>query len=149
MRETGSKFNGRTCAECLKWGWDSDGVMGRDRKKYDSVEQCRKVTGKDPWERAKGVQPPCYECPKIPDDAPEKSYYYAIEITLQTYLTIQYNDECEAVGDYPKDPRTGQVDPIVRKNAAIIKNIRRAVRQNDQIKAMASMFSVSGMSASG
>lgn len=142
MIAEGSKFLNRSCADCLTFMWSADGLEGigkNSRKKYRSAQACLDA-GAKPRARVKGTIPPCFECPKVPENAPISSYYYASEISETTWLTIEHFDECEAVGHFPQD------DPIVRRNAAIIRRIREDVKRAEQGKAMGYILGVLNIS---
>jgi hypothetical protein len=142
LAETNSKFFGRSCADCIAYVWDNQGmVKGMDRKNYSSVEACNEA-GSKPWRRPLGVIPPCHECPKIPEDSPIRSHHYAIEPSERSYKAIKHHDECEAVHHFYVDPDTNDVDPIVKRNAAIIKATRSIVRRKEAVGQMVNMASL-------
>lgn len=97
-----------------------------------SCDECEKVmhtdgvltmTGRRPLQtvvpRAKGIKTPCSTCKKIPHDAPERKRRYATEMTEQNWRAYQHYLGCAAVNW--NVPEAG--DPIVQKNAAIIKGV--------------------------
>lgn len=133
--------------------FNKDGhVEGMDRSGpkpggyYESVSACHRA-GTEPRPRVHDqrtgltVLTPCHECPKVPADAPEKSWRYAIEPSDKSFLAIKFHDECDAVGDWPKNPE-GNVDGIVKRNAALIKTIREVCRRAQSIMAFGSMLKV-------
>lgn len=141
MIAEGSKYLGRTCADCLSYQWGDDGVEGitkTSRKKYRSVIACLDA-GAKPRKRVPLTMTPCFECPKVREYKP-KSYYYADEITETTWQTIQHFDECDAVGQFPDCP-------IVRRNAALIRRVREDCKRGEHNKGMAYLFSILTMGA--
>ncbi len=138
MIETGSKFLGRTCADCITYMWGDGGVEGtsraRGRKKYRSLHICH-AAGATPTKKHNGMMLPCHECPKVREDAPRPSYYYADEVTDRSWHTLQHFDECDAVGMFPDDP-------IVKHNAAIIRRVKADCARDTQNKNLAHMLTV-------
>ena len=130
-----SPFLGRTCADCIRFVYDDDGKVMKERRSGQ------------PWRRPLGVLTPCYKCPKIPEDAPEKSYYYAVEITETSWQAIRHYDRCKATGHFPVDPETGEVDPIVQRNAEIISTMREAHREAKQAAMMMQALQLAGLRA--
>ncbi len=121
MIEENSKFLGRSCAECITYMWDDkEMVNGRKNPNFNKPD-INRVTG-ELWRRPLGTIPPCYECPKIPDDKP-KSYYHAIEVSDRSFAMLKYFEECDAVQQWPKN-KEGEVDPIIRRFATIIKRYK-------------------------
>lgn len=150
MLEEGSPFLRRTCAECLQWMWTDDGKIEgvnlerKTKKQYVSLKVLQ-ADGAKPWPRPLGVVTPCFKCPKIDDDAPDKSYHYAMEPSERSYETIRHHDQCKAVGQFPIDQRTGEVDPIVRRNAELIQSVREAYRRAEQKQLLMQMTMLKGM----
>jgi hypothetical protein len=70
---------------------------------------------KAPVERLPGQPTPCRWCPKIPDGA-EQVRTSAVEISQANWLAYTHYLECRAIGTFPDDP-------IVRRDAAIIRNV--------------------------
>ena len=143
----GSKYLHRTCAECQTFQWSDEGLEGINfsagtRKKYRSVQACLDA-GAKPTRRVPLTLTPCYECPKVPDNAPVKSVYFATEISDLTWQVIAHFEECDAVNQFPED------DPIVRKNAATIRRIREQAKHAEHGKGMAYIFSLLTMGAAG
>jgi hypothetical protein len=137
MIAEGSKFLGRTCADCLTFQWSDDGIEGigkNSRKKYRSLQACHDA-GAKPTKRVKGTMPPCFECPKVREGAPVKSYYFADEISDQTWQTIQHFDECDAVHHFPDDS-------IVKKNASLIRRVRDDVKRAEHKKSVIDLLSI-------
>jgi len=75
-----------------------------------------------PVRRPKGMPTPCHKCPKIPDEAP-KSAQFAAELSDRNRRAYLHYLECEAVGRFPDDP-------IVARNAAIIRGWLRAAERS-------------------
>jgi hypothetical protein len=73
--------------------------------------------------RPKGMLTPCWKCPKIPRDAPARERRYAEELSLRNQQALRHYRECAAVGSFPDDP-------IVRRNAALIREVIEAVALN-------------------
>jgi len=102
----------RDCADCLVHLYDEttgEVVMGRDKvapRKRD--RSCPAPCRKDPL---KG-------CPKGTAENP-------ISLTPQNERAVIHYRECAAVGTFPDDP-------IVRRNAAIIRSIEQAVERSRQ-----------------
>ena len=134
---------------------DGDGVSGKDRSgplpggTYPTIESCYEA-GTEPQDRPRDkrtgltVLTPCYQCEKVPQDALEKSWRYAIEPSARSFRAIAYHDECEAVGDWPRD-ENGRVDSIVKRHASIIKKVREAVARKEGVQAFSSMFKTFGV----
>lgn len=70
--------------------------------------------------RPAGVVTPCFKCPKIPDDAPERARQYAVEMSDRNRQAFRHYRECKATGRFPDDP-------IVRRNAGLIREIEDAL----------------------
>lgn len=94
----------RSCADCQQYLFHDHGP-----DKFGDVV----TRGGRPQPRPKGVPTPCAACPKIaPGDPPRpESAQDLSEASAQAY---QHYLECKAVGAFP-------ADPIVRRNAAVIK----------------------------
>lgn len=60
--------------------------------------------------------PPCYSCPKIPEHGDGARPGLAVELTDRNWEAYSHYLECKAVGSFPDDP-------IVRRNAAIIRSV--------------------------
>ncbi len=103
------EFFGRTCADCKRWLYRPDGTK---------MVRGRPQDGGKPIPRPEGQPTPCHECPKVPDDAPEKSSQYALEPSERSKAAYLHYLECVAVGRFPDDP-------IVRRNAAIIRRVEQ------------------------
>jgi hypothetical protein len=95
----------RTCDDCARWLFDSDGEIVRRPARIGL-----------PVLRPPISRTPCERCPKIPDDAPAKMRRYAIELSDQNYAAYNFYRECLAVGDFPRDP-------IVRRWAGLIRRV--------------------------
>jgi hypothetical protein len=144
MIATGDKYLNRTCAECQTFNWSDDGIEGignNSRKRYRSLQAVLDA-GARPSKRIPLTILPCFECPKVPDNAPAKHVRYAKEITDQSWETIAHFDECDAVNQFPDDR-------IVRHNAAIIRRIRADAQRAEHGKGMAYLFSILTLGAGG
>jgi hypothetical protein len=69
--------------------------------------------------RPSGVVTPCWKCPKL-QDSDVKDRHHAQEPTPRTRRALQHYLECRAVGVWP-------TDPIVRRNARLIRDIEDVV----------------------
>lgn len=68
-----------------------------------------------PIPRIKGQRPRCEWCPKVPEgDPPEPAS--AVEMNQRNWSAYRHYLECKAIGQFPDDP-------MVRKNASIIRQI--------------------------
>jgi hypothetical protein len=109
-----------------------------------SCETCQKFVQKDgvlvrhpartgpPLERQPGQPTPCATCPKIPEDAPERTRRFARELSPRNLAAFKHYRECAAVGRFPDDP-------IVRRNAAIIKEVADSYRDS-KLDALAALL---------
>jgi hypothetical protein len=71
------------------------------------------------YRRPAGTVPPCCHCPKIqPGDEPVPEN--AVELSARNVRAWLFDRECVAVNDWP-------ADAIVRRNAAIIRDVERAL----------------------
>lgn len=104
------EFAGRTCADCKRWLYRPDG---------SKMVRGRPQDGGLPLARPPGQPTPCHECPKVPDDAPERTSHYAIEPSEKSKQAYQHYLECAAVGNFPDDP-------LVKCNARIIRQVEQA-----------------------
>lgn len=73
---------------------------------------------------------PCKRCPKIPDDMP-KVPESAQELTRKNRRAYAHYRECRAVDDWPRDAE-GHVDPTVKRNAALIREIEDDYARHQQ-----------------
>ena len=99
------KVAARSCDDCQKWMY------------LESGDQMKRFG--EPVPRPKHCPTPCARCPKILPGAPPNPSS-AVELTDSTLLTLQHYRECQAVGRFPDDP-------IVRRNAVIIRDIESEV----------------------
>lgn len=70
-------------------------------------------------ERIPQQEPRCCWCPKVPrgtEPVPEN----AVELNAMNWRAYQHYLECKAVGQFPGD------DPIVRRNAMLIRGVEEA-----------------------
>jgi len=145
MIAEGSKYLNRTCAECISFMWNDEGVQGINfnagsRKSYRSVQACIDA-GAKPTKRIPLTLTPCHECPKVRENAP-KSVYFATEILDVVWEIMAHFDECDAVNHFPDDP-------LVRKHAAIIRRVREEAKRKQHTEGMAYLFSILTMGAGG
>lgn len=99
----------RSCQQCETWLYDDE---------TGQVHRRPARTG-PPTRRPLGTITPCVRCPKVPEDAPIRTRAFAIEMTIQNRLAYRHYLECQAVNSWPDDP-------IVRRNARIIREIEDA-----------------------
>lgn len=99
----------RSCADCKKYVYKSNGELLR-----------RPAHVGEPVLRSPGSPTPCWSCPKIPADEPEKTSAGAIELTEKNRQAFWHYQQCKAVGSFPDDP-------IVRRNAAIIASVLKQI----------------------
>ncbi len=82
-----------------------------------------------PNKRPRGVPTPCFKCPKIPVGmAPDRQN--AVELTDRNFAAYVHYLECRAVGQFP-------ADPIVRRNARILRAIQDEADQKPLHKLIA------------
>lgn len=62
---------------------------------------------------------PCYKCPKVPKGAPPRPSS-AVELNEKNQRTYVFHEECEAVGEFPRDA-------IVRRNGRLINMVKQSV----------------------
>ena len=107
----------RSCGDCQQF-------LYYDRGEGDFGERVER--GGKPVLRPKGVKTPCRWCPKIPpgDDPVPAS---AAELDEKNFAAYLHYLECKAVGNFPNDP-------IVRRNAALIRQAEDAVEQVRQAR---------------
>jgi hypothetical protein len=75
--------------------------------------------------------PPCHTCPKIPRDAPARTWWYAVDLSPENVQVYTHYLECRAVGHFPNDPIVKLHARIIRQeedHAADLKADIRAVR---------------------
>jgi len=118
---------------------------------WDDKGQLMKMRGSDkPMPRPKGVIPPCFRCDKVSDQSPKinghKTFHYAVEVTEKSWAAITFHEECEAVNCWPKNIY-GEVDPIVKRNAAIIKSHRDSHERQEQKSTLIQAFKILSMQA--
>jgi hypothetical protein len=94
------------------------------------------MRGSLPMLRPPGEKPPCQWCPKIPQgDAPVPTS--AVNLSRKNRAAYLHFKECDAIREFPEDP-------IVRRNAAIIRQIEseaeKAKTLSDQIFAMSTLW---------
>jgi len=102
----------RTCERCEKYQYDDrQGEMGPPTM-LENGEQMK---------RPEGAKPPCFQCPKVPPSAPERTRQYAIDPTEKSRRAIAHYQQCKALGRFP-------LDMIVERNAGLIAPIEEAAR---------------------
>jgi hypothetical protein len=96
-------------------------------------------SGPTPVPRSPTDPPPCWRCPKIPDDAP-KHWSSAQELSEKNRKAYRHYLHCRAVRRWPKDP-------IVERNAMILEPLHEEYDRMMQAKWIASM--IAGMQTKG
>ena len=77
--------------------------------------------------RIAGQPTPCRFCPKIPKGQEPKPEN-AVELTMRNWQAYQHYLECKAVGAFPDDP-------IVRRNAMLIRQVEDSARRMESLTA--------------
>lgn len=95
----------RDCKHCQKWLYD---------EKTGKVVERHGI----PIERPKGTHPPCRLHIGCPKGSPENSR----ALTSQNRRAYHHYLECRAVGQFPDDP-------IVRRNAALIRHVEESIKE--------------------
>lgn len=88
-----------------------------------------------PMARPPGTDPPCHDCPKT-IGMQTRHWDGAPDPTERTRKTYQHFRECSAVGKFPDDP-------IVRRNAMIIRTVEDSIARGRAMGVMA-MFGLKG-----
>ncbi len=102
----------RSCEDCAKYQYGEDGKRVIRRGK--------------PMLRGVGNKSPCrYGTDRCPKGTPEQSK----ALTAKNYAAYNHYIECKAVGRFPDDP-------IVRRNAAIIRSIEDAHAKGYMLRSM-------------
>jgi len=114
------------CRTCLRFVLDKHGDMT--------------YRGKVPQRRPKESWPPCHECPKVPAAIRKKvtqgyrpGYWDATELSERNRAAWHHYQECAAVGEFPDDP-------IVRRNAALLRNLEAEAERHFTTETMLAMF---------
>jgi hypothetical protein len=105
----------RSCVDCATWLYDDSGAV---------TKRCGV-----PNRRPKGAATPCHKCPKIPDGEVAVREN-AIELSEKNMQAYRHYLECRAVGEFPDDP-------IVRRNARILRQIHDEAEQRPLYNLMA------------
>lgn len=111
----------RSCDDCRAYLYD-DGPQGFGRR----VDRPK---GSGRWQKRLPLQlTPCSTCPKVPDESREsqtltcdqkRAIGQASDLSPKNRKALEHYRRCRAVGRFP-------VDPIVERNAAIIREIEDA-----------------------
>lgn len=118
----------RSCETCIRYVHDDKpGSFGAV-----TVRAGNKVP------RLKGMKPPCHWCEKIPE-GDEPIPVNAAELSERNWQAYLHYLECKAVGQFPNDP-------IVRRNAAVI---RRCEDQAERVQAAKGGLMALGMMMGG
>lgn len=120
-----------SCTDCAQWMTNEDWTFTRRR------DERGKLTVLQP---RRGLRTPCEKCPKVPQDAPEPSARYAVELTERHHATLIHYHRCRAVGQWPDDP-------IVARNAAAIRrayDLVEAWRTDEMRQLLAAVLSMKG-----
>lgn len=119
---THPKYATRSCIACRKYVFNEEtGNVERDRNG-------------NPEERPAGIKLLCelpgpFEGTCCPKGTPKSN----IALSDQNWLAYQHYQECRAVGQFPDDP-------VVRRNASIIRQIEDAQHRNDLVDLIGSMI---------
>lgn len=105
----------RSCRDCAQWSYRDDGTIDQ--------------RGGKPQPRPPRTPLPCFKCPKIPAGE-EPCRDNAVELTERNLQAYLHHMECRAVGEFPNDP-------IVRRNARILRAILDEVEQRPLHKLIA------------
>lgn len=98
----------RSCDDCKKWQYRPDGTLMIRGRPQDGGKPILRTT-----------PTPCFECPKVPADATERSSEYAQEPSARSWKIYRHYRECRAVRQFPEDD-------LVRRHAGIIRRIEAA-----------------------
>lgn len=104
----------RSCTDCRTWMYNEDGRQS--------------MRAGVPLRRPRGTLTPCHKCPKIPADAPRRAWWAAAgELSARNRQAYRHYRECRAVGVFPDDP-------IVRRNAALIRRVEEAFEREPLVQ---------------
>lgn len=117
-----------SCAECQQWLYNP--------KNWTKIKR-----GTVECKREPGEPTPCFVCPKIPSGMPATPETgMKFELSLQNWLAWRHYCECQATGDFPKDG-DGELDPVVKRNAGVIRMVEEQVRRQTQADAASRLLS--------
>lgn len=105
----------RSCDDCEKYLYDEDGQITRRPARIGL-----------PVLRLPGQPTPCYSCPKIAETERVKSRLYATELSERTRAAYGHYMTCLSLGGHFPE------DPIVRRNASVIFQVREAWLKGQQ-----------------
>jgi hypothetical protein len=110
----------RPCSECLQFRFRDNEAVGGPPE----IRAGKRVR------RLKGEKPPCGRCPKIPEFDSEglrvpQFPQYAIELSEKNRRAISFHHRCKLTGVWPDDR-------IVLRNAELIEETERAIRDEEQ-----------------
>ena len=108
---------GRTCDDCRRYVYD-DTPAGMGQRSLRRDDKGRMTL---PIHRPLTAVTPCHQCPKTSTGRRED----AVEIDRRTVQVYRHYRECRAVGWQVSEAN----DPIVRRNAAIVREIEDAADQ--------------------
>ncbi len=94
---------GRDCQDCRKVMYDKSGRRAINKR-------TGLVTMRPP-----GTIPPCTTCPKIPPDAPEKTWEHAVDLSERNVTVYTHYLECKAVGRFPDDELVAAHARVIRE----------------------------------
>jgi hypothetical protein len=101
----------RSCDDCRAWLYDETGA--------------RVLRAGQPVARPANTPTPCSACPKIPASAPVRTSVHAIELSERNRAAYSHYLGCLATRAFPDDP-------IVRRNASVIHQVREMHAQLHQ-----------------
>jgi hypothetical protein len=126
----------RSCADCRKWVYEDTAERLSSRKSL--------LPSGEPMRRVVPDSMPCHLCPKIPRGSVPRGEtpgpQHAVELSLKNAQAYWHYRECRAVGEFPRGP-DGRIDPIVRRNAALIAGVEQAV-ERDRIESLIVLLSL-------
>jgi hypothetical protein len=114
----------RSCKDCETYLYDDDGSITRRPARIGL-----------PQVRPRGTITPCWKCPKVPSDAPERTRRHAIEMTPENMRAFAHYRECRAVNWQVPEAS----DPIVRRHARIIQRIEDELNRLPMLQFLAAV----------
>lgn len=106
-----------TCGDCQRWLYDP-------ARGWERVEKPKGT----PQPRPAGSAPPCWQCPKIPAGEPPHPAN-AVEPGEDVYRMVAHYLRCKAVLRFP-------ADPLVERNAAIIRLVEDGLARAEQARTL-------------
>ncbi len=109
-----------SCGDCRKYLHDDNGRKQKHKLTLQLIPR-----GKVPT--------PCGRCPKIPDDAPRKSWEFAADLTPMLSQIWNHYRQCRAIGSFRHDERE-PVDPLVSLCAVLIADAEEIVADRKKLE---------------